>query len=588
MNKRKIASATLMALALIFFTMLSSLPTVVHAADEPVASVGSTTYTTLEDAVSNANGQEIQLLKDITLTKPIEITSDTKINGKKNENEVFQIDASGGGNHRTGLFHMNKDDDAPVSLTLKNLKLVNKAWSNPCGVSVRASNQIVNLENVTIDTGHYCLLVGVPGEENDDVNDVTINIESSNLTGYAAIYYRTNSTTNPIMRPVLNVKNSELTGRGFSGYSNGFSTIVYNGTRNAIADISNSTLSNSFNSTNADAEEGIIQFNHYGAYEENARITISNSKVKTRSTTSAPNIIKYTDANNLNVGNKVIVDDLTILVDEHEGDLLRVMRNGNELVATGKGLDQVLSLDIGCRGNKPNGQYSADEIVPMLTGGDTVLVPIDTTLTADAVIPENVTVVIAPNAKLRIAPGVKLTAAEGAKISGAEGAELIVEGTVEGLDEIAGNDSYIWGSNTWGVPATGITLDKSKLALQTNDTAQLTATVQPENAVSKAVTWTSSNESIARVDNTGKVTAVGSGTATITATVNDTTLSASCIVEVSAPKAAADPTQTDGTNNGSVKTGDQTNMGLYIVILAMSGLLIAVSVISKKKKALEK
>lgn len=587
MNKRKIASATLMALALIFFTMLSSLPKVVHAANGDVASVGQTTYATLEEAISAANGAEIQLLKDITLTKPIEITSDTKINGKKNENEVFQIDASGGGNHRTGLFHMNKDDDAPVSLTLKNLNLVNKTWSNPCGVSVRASNQMVTLENVTIDTGHYCLLVGVPNDENEDVNHVTINIDNSKLTGYATIYYRTNSTTNPIKNPVLNVKNSELTGRGFSGYSNGFSTIVYNGTRDARATISNSTLSNSFDSTNADAEEGIIQFNHYGACEEGAEITISNSKVKTRSTTSAPNIIKYTDPNNLNVGNKVIVDDLTILVDEHEGDLLRVMRNGNELVATGKELDQILSLDLVSHGKKPGG-YAEGDVAPMLTGGDTVLVPIDTTLTADAVIPENVTVVIAPNAKLRIAPGVKLTAAEGAKISGAEGAELIVEGTVEGLDEIAGNDSYIWGSNTWGVPATGITLDKSKLALQTNDTAQLTATVQPENAVSKAVTWTSSNESIARVDNTGKVTAVGSGTATITATVNDTTLSASCIVEVSAPKAAADPTQTDGTNNGSVKTGDQTNMGLYIVILAMSGLLIAVSVISKKKKALEK
>lgn len=48
------------------------------------------------------------------------------------------------------------------------------------------------------------------------------------------------------------------------------------------------------------------------------------------------------------------------------------------------------------------------------------------------------------------------------------------------------------------------------------DSETLTATVKPDNATDKTVTWTSDNESIATVDNQGKVTAVAAGEATIT------------------------------------------------------------------------
>lgn len=68
------------------------------------------------------------------------------------------------------------------------------------------------------------------------------------------------------------------------------------------------------------------------------------------------------------------------------------------------------------------------------------------------------------------------------------------------------------------VPVTGVTLDKTSLSLTAGDTATLTATVAPENATNKAVTWRSDNDAVATVDSNGKVTAVSSGTATITAT----------------------------------------------------------------------
>ncbi len=81
--------------------------------------------------------------------------------------------------------------------------------------------------------------------------------------------------------------------------------------------------------------------------------------------------------------------------------------------------------------------------------------------------------------------------------------------------------------------ATGITLNKSKLTLAKTESETLIANVQPDNTTNKAVTWKSSNNNIATVDATGKVTAVAQGAATITATTADgSNLSASCQVTV--------------------------------------------------------
>ncbi|WP_411678827.1 cell wall-binding repeat-containing protein [Clostridium thailandense] len=79
---------------------------------------------------------------------------------------------------------------------------------------------------------------------------------------------------------------------------------------------------------------------------------------------------------------------------------------------------------------------------------------------------------------------------------------------------------------------TGITLDKTSSSLEVKDTLHLTATIQPDNATNKSVTWTSSDTSIATVDANGKITAVKEGNATIVATTADGQKTASCIVTV--------------------------------------------------------
>ena len=80
------------------------------------------------------------------------------------------------------------------------------------------------------------------------------------------------------------------------------------------------------------------------------------------------------------------------------------------------------------------------------------------------------------------------------------------------------------------IPVESITLDKYYLELTEGETGTITATVKPDNATNKTVTWSSSNPTIAAVDQNGTVTAVAEGTATITAKASDKT--ATCTVTV--------------------------------------------------------
>ena len=82
------------------------------------------------------------------------------------------------------------------------------------------------------------------------------------------------------------------------------------------------------------------------------------------------------------------------------------------------------------------------------------------------------------------------------------------------------------------VPVTEITLSSTSMDLLIGQTGQLTATVLPENSTYKGLIWTSSDESVATVDVTGKVTAVSIGTISITAHSSDGKKSASCEVTV--------------------------------------------------------
>ena len=80
-----------------------------------------------------------------------------------------------------------------------------------------------------------------------------------------------------------------------------------------------------------------------------------------------------------------------------------------------------------------------------------------------------------------------------------------------------------------------ISLSPTSQTLKPGDKITITASVMPENATSRSITWSSSNESVAKVDE-GVVTAISPGTANITATtVDGSNISATCMVTVKAP-----------------------------------------------------
>ena len=108
------------------------------------------------------------------------------------------------------------------------------------------------------------------------------------------------------------------------------------------------------------------------------------------------------------------------------------------------------------------------------------------------------------------------------------------------------------------------------MKLELGKTITLTPIFTPENASNKIVTWKSSDETVATVDNAGKVTAKKIGSTNITATSQDGNKVATCTITVvnsgstqnpSSPSSGNNNSGTDvGTNNGSTNNGS-TNSG---------------------------
>ena len=151
-----------------------------------------------------------------------------------------------------------------------------------------------------------------------------------------------------------------------------------------------------------------------------------------------------------------------------------------------------------------------------------------------------------------------------------EGLNLSEDGKITGTPTTAGTYTFIvTATNDSGsdskkytltidpkptVAVTGVTLNKTELALFTGDSATLTAMVVPVTATDKSVTWSSSDNTVATVDNTGNVTAVGAGNATITVTTQDGGKTDTCTVTVT-DKTYTISADTTALNFGSAYTG---------------------------------
>lgn len=105
-------------------------------------------------------------------------------------------------------------------------------------------------------------------------------------------------------------------------------------------------------------------------------------------------------------------------------------------------------------------------------------------------------------------------------------AVTVTNNTVK-IPEVTGN--IIITASASAIRVQSVTLNKTSLALTTGDTGTLTATVKPDNALNKTVSWTTTSSSVATVSG-GKVTAKSVGNAVIRATADG--VSADCAVSV--------------------------------------------------------
>ena len=146
---------------------------------------------------------------------------------------------------------------------------------------------------------------------------------------------------------------------------------------------------------------------------------------------------------------------------------------------------------------------------------------------------------------LEIGEGESLTIPDGASLN-TNGKLTVDGGTLNGTP--SGDVTY---------KVTGVSLDKTSLNLNPGKGDTLTATIMPDNATNKNVTWSSSEENVATVKD-GVVTAVAEGTATITVTTEDGNKTATCTVIVTnngsgpvVPPQPSDPAPSQPTGDGS-------------------------------------
>ena len=134
---------------------------------------------------------------------------------------------------------------------------------------------------------------------------------------------------------------------------------------------------------------------------------------------------------------------------------------------------------------------------------------------------------------------------------------------------LANNNPY--GGQT-NVDPTKLTLDEYSCTLEVGQSRALTLGVVPANG-NKSVTWESKNNSVATVDQNGKITAVSTGTATIAAVSKvNANVAAYCVVTVVKPRSVV-MVEVDGTPTKTVyNAGDKFDpTGLTVTVLFDSG-----------------
>ena len=180
------------------------------------------------------------------------------------------------------------------------------------------------------------------------------------------------------------------------------------------------------------------------------------------------------------------------------------------------------------------------------------------TITPDNATNQNVTWESSPSGIVTISPSADTKTATITAIGASGSTATITVTTNDGSEKSATCTVTVTEPPT--VSVTSVTLDKTSLALDVGGSDTLTATVEPDNATTKTVTWSTSDKNVATVQD-GVVTAVGAGKATITAAASDGSgKTATCEVTVNGPVVPPQPSDPAPSQpDGSGSTGSSSS-----------------------------
>ena len=158
-----------------------------------------------------------------------------------------------------------------------------------------------------------------------------------------------------------------------------------------------------------------------------------------------------------------------------------------------------------------------------------------------------------------------------------EGKEVLV--TYTRIDKAPAKATLVITVTGSDVDVTEVKITSTVTEVTAGEIITLTAEVSPADATNKTVTWTSSNESVATVDSTGKVTGVAAGTATITAKAGEKTAAVDVTVKAAAtgggetatPKTATIAYDGSSAENAPAATGDEGVFSSVQNIIAAAG-----------------
>ena len=207
-----------------------------------VAMVGSTSYSSVQDAIANAaDGAEVDLISSVTIDQVVNVNSSVTIDLNGNEivgtgDRMFRLNNNSKSGEREVITYRNgtirniedkgrciETRTGNIELVLDNMVLETtcKGATQPLTIGGSGDNIVVDIDNSTITSGDlgYAVII---------FNPVTMTIDNSSITGWSAVYFKQPSSSLGASGSVCTINNSTLRGvnKASEHPSNAFATIA--------------------------------------------------------------------------------------------------------------------------------------------------------------------------------------------------------------------------------------------------------------------------------------------------------------------------------------------------------------------------